>query len=271
MNEAKRKLVLGNNVSVWWPCDKCAYDATIMRLSDKSAELLYDDGTLKKYERQMLVPRMAAASVCERPVQNAITRNNLHPGSSIHIWRPHDQQPHEATIVKMSKVHVTVQYTDSGKSENYTWAKLLPNMLPSALPQPNSTSETQSFDSCLGVGSSFHSASARRELFPGNKINVFWPRDRRSYKGIVTKVSGSHVHVLYDDGHRKTYPLAALLRASRRRALQTTMSLSVCTPRQKITAIQSPQMFETKKSTSEPETKTETTTRKMLTTRGLRA
>ena len=249
MNEAKRKLILGNNISVWWPRDQRTYDATIMKLSNTGVEILYNDGTLKKYDRKLLVQRIAAASACESPIQHSIMRHNLHVGSSISIWSPRHRQTRKATITKMSKVHVTVVYVDSGKSKDFVWETLLPNMLPSDVAKSCSALEAKTFDSCLGVGSSIHDATATRELIAGNKIQVFWPRDGRSYQGVVTKVSKTHADVLYDDGHRKTYPLGALLAAARQRALQTTISVSSHTPYTDTTATHAPQTTETKRLT----------------------
>ena len=46
----------------------------------------------------------------------------------------------------------------------------------------------------------------------GDKVDVFWPRDNRSYSGTITGIEGDQVNVLYDDGDHKTYPMSDILR-----------------------------------------------------------
>ena len=46
----------------------------------------------------------------------------------------------------------------------------------------------------------------------GDRVNIFWPRDNRSYSGTITEIEGDQVNVLYDDGDHKTYPMSEILR-----------------------------------------------------------
>ena len=53
----------------------------------------------------------------------------------------------------------------------------------------------------------------------GQTIDIYWPRDGRSYEATMTKITDTHVHVEYDDGATKAYPLpvvAAALAAAKK-------------------------------------------------------
>ena len=52
---------------------------------------------------------------------------------------------------------------------------------------------------------------AEEKLRLHNNIEVWWPRDKRSYGATIMELSESHIHLLYNDGTMKVYTLGILV------------------------------------------------------------
>ena len=53
------------------------------------------------------------------------------------------------------------------------------------------------------------------ELQVGDKVDIFWSRDKKYYPATITKVTKTHVDVKYDDGQKKTYPAPDIRQAAK--------------------------------------------------------
>ena len=57
--------------------------------------------------------------------------------------------------------------------------------------------------------------TAQEDIQVGSVVDIYWPRDARTYAATIKKISDTEVEVEYDDGLTKTYPLSAVLVSER--------------------------------------------------------
>lgn len=144
-----------------------------------------------------------------------LTKQQLRVGNKIDIFWSRDHRSYPATITAVTEKYVDVIY-DDGQKKTYQMTALcndeagmsMLQLHTSGTEQKTSVSESESKTDTKSTQDSLEK-NLPVEYRVGNRISIWWSRDKRSYRGTIINVSDSHIEVLYDDNQRKTYPMGA--------------------------------------------------------------
>jgi hypothetical protein len=219
---------VGLRVAVWWPEDQKYYNGTVTekRSGEKPFYLEYDDGEEEwinflnhrfrllrdgKRRNKILVEvesEMDCSDMDVKAVEASRDVSAVTVGSRVAVWWPADRRHYKGIVTKkrQGKAPFYLEYDDGEKE----WINFNDHSFylqaETKIQRVERRKKRLEFMSELSNSPTGHKLSKNDlQVEVGSRVAVFWPDDRRYYKGTVTRQRNKKnpLYVEYDDGEKE--------------------------------------------------------------------